>query len=86
MKYVNTHEAKTQLSKLIAAARDGEEIVICQAGKPVARLTAIQGERKVPQFGIWRDKIVFKPGWDSREANAEIEEMFEEAINKPEPE
>ena len=29
MKYVNTHEAKTQLSKLIAEARAGEEIVIC---------------------------------------------------------
>ena len=34
MKYVNTHEAKSQLSKLIAAVRDGEEVVICQAGNP----------------------------------------------------
>jgi prevent-host-death family protein len=85
MRYVNTHEAKTQLSKLIAEARKGEEIVICQAGKPVARLTAFEGEGRVPQFGAWRDKIVFKPGWDSPETNAEIEEMFEEAINKPNP-
>ena len=86
MKCVNTHEAKTQLSKLIAAARKGEEVVICQAGKPVARLTAFEGEHGVPQFGIWRDKIVFKPGWDSPETDAEIAELFEEAINKPEPE
>ena len=42
MKYVNTHEAKSQLSKLIAAVRDGEEVVICQAGKPVARLMAFE--------------------------------------------
>ena len=48
MKYVNTHEAKSQLSKLIAAVRDGEEVVICQAGKPVARLTAFEAKRKVP--------------------------------------
>ena len=58
MKYVNTHEAKSQLSKLIAAVRDGEEVVICQAGKPVARLMAFEGERKVPQFGIWEGKVI----------------------------
>jgi prevent-host-death family protein len=85
MKYVNTHEAKSQLSKLIAAAQKGEEVVICQAGKPVARLTAFEGERKVPQLGIWKDKIKFEPGWDSPETDAEIAAMFEEAINKPEP-
>ena len=85
MKYVNTHEAKTNLSKLIAQVREGEEVVICQAGKPVARLTAIEEERKVPQFGIWRDKIVLTPGWDSAETDAEVAGMFEEAINKPEP-
>jgi prevent-host-death family protein len=85
MKYVNTHEAKTQLSKLIAAVRKGEEVVICQAGKPVARLTAIERERKVPQFGIWKGKVKFHPGWDSPETDAEIAQMFEDSINKPEP-
>ena len=77
MKYVNTHEAKTNLSKLIAEAREGEEIVICQAGNPVARLTAYDGERKVPAFGIWEGKIKFEPGWDSPEADVEIMEMFD---------
>jgi antitoxin (DNA-binding transcriptional repressor) of toxin-antitoxin stability system len=76
MKYVNTHEAKTNLSKLIAAARKGEEIVICQAGKPVARLTAFQAERRVPQLGMWRDKIKLSPDWDSPETNAEIEALM----------
>ena len=77
MKYVNTHEAKTNLSKLIAAARKGEEIVICQAGKPVARLTAFASERKIPQFGVWEGRVKFAPGWDSPEADAEIIEMFD---------
>jgi prevent-host-death family protein len=85
MKYVNTHEAKSQLSKLIAAVRDGEEVVICQAGKPVARLMAFEGERKVPQFGIWEGKVKFQPGWDSPETDAEIAQMFEDSINEPEP-
>ncbi len=77
MKYVNTHEAKSQLSRLIAAARAGEEIVICQAGKPAARLTAFEPVRKVPRFGTGRNKIVLHPGWDSPETDAEIEAMFE---------
>jgi prevent-host-death family protein len=76
MKYVNTHEAKTNLSKLIAEVRAGEEVVICQAGKPVARLTAIESGRKVPQLGAWRDKIKLSPGWDSPETNAEIEALM----------
>jgi prevent-host-death family protein len=77
MKYVNTHEAKTQLSKLIAAVRAGEEIVICQAGKPVARLAPFQAPRKKPRLGAWKDKVVLKPGWDSPETDDEIEAMFD---------
>ena len=46
MKYVNTHEAKTQLSKLIAAVRAGEEVVICQAGKPVAVIKDFRESRE----------------------------------------
>jgi prevent-host-death family protein len=39
MKKVNIHEAKTQLSKLIAS---GEEVVIARNGEPVARLLPIK--------------------------------------------
>lgn len=77
MKFVNTHEAKSQLSKLIAAARAGEEIVICQAGKPAARLTALEPTRKKPRLGTGKGKIKLQPGWDSPETDAEIEAMFE---------
>ena len=77
MKYVNTHEAKSQLSKLIAAVRDGEEVVICQAGKPVARLTAFEAEHKAPRLGMWEGKVKFQPGWDSPETDAEIMAMFD---------
>ncbi len=35
---VNIHDAKTQLSKLVARAERGEKIVIARAGKPVAEL------------------------------------------------
>jgi prevent-host-death family protein len=36
---VNTHEAKTTLSTLLAAVEErGENVIICRNGKPVARL------------------------------------------------
>jgi len=35
---VNIHEAKTHLSKLLERVMNGEEIIIANAGKPVARL------------------------------------------------
>jgi prevent-host-death family protein len=47
MAQVNVHEAKTQLSKLLARVEAGEEVVIARAGKPVARLVpAAPGKRR----------------------------------------
>jgi len=47
---VNTHEAKTHLSRLLARVQAGEEIVIARAGKPIARLVPIVEHisRRVP--------------------------------------
>lgn len=38
MSQLNVHEAKTQLSGLLAAVERGERFVICRHGKPVADL------------------------------------------------
>ena len=40
MNIVNTHEAKTHLSRLLEQVEQGEEFVIARAGKPIARLVA----------------------------------------------
>jgi prevent-host-death family protein len=48
MRKVNIHEARTQLSKLIAS---GEEIVIARKGEPVARLVPIRPSTKKRQPG-----------------------------------
>ena len=37
MKTANINEAKAKLSELVKAATEGEEVVICRAGKPVVR-------------------------------------------------
>lgn len=38
---VTVHEAKTQLSRLLKLAEDGEMVTIVRRGVPVARLTPI---------------------------------------------
>lgn len=39
---VNVQAAKTRLSELLARVENGEEITIARAGRPVARLVAIE--------------------------------------------
>jgi len=49
MKTFTIHEAKTNLSRLIERACEGEEIVIARGEEPVARLvplTDVKGRRK----------------------------------------
>ncbi len=41
MRQCNLYEAKTQLSQLVQAAVDGEEVIIARAGKPAVRLVAV---------------------------------------------
>jgi prevent-host-death family protein len=41
--HVNIGEAKTRLSELVAASLRGEEVILSKAGKPVARITALEG-------------------------------------------
>ena len=61
----NIYEAKTHLSKLVERAASGEEIVIAKAGKPVARLTAVQPEKKQrPAPGILKGKIWIADDFD----------------------
>ncbi|MEO8927370.1 MAG: type II toxin-antitoxin system prevent-host-death family antitoxin [Caulobacteraceae bacterium] len=53
------HQAKTQLSKLIASALEGEEVVIARGATPVVKLTPVAPVRKRPVFGALRGKIAF---------------------------
>ncbi len=46
IRLVNVHDAKTNLSKLLLAVEDGEEILIGRAGEPIAKLTAVQRSKR----------------------------------------
>ena len=41
MTKVNVQEAKTHLSRLIARAEAGEDIIIARAGRPIVRLVPV---------------------------------------------
>ena len=55
VKIVNVHDAKTNLSHLLAEVERGEEIVIARAGTPCARLIPVrQDERQLDTMaGRW---------------------------------
>ena len=46
MMTVNVHQAKTQLSRLLARVESGEDVMIARRGQPVARLVACKPVRK----------------------------------------
>ena len=52
---VNVHEAKTNLSRLLAQVESGEDIVIARNGEPVARLVRCE-KRGKRQFGAMKGK------------------------------
>ena len=64
MRTVNIHEAKTQLSALLAAVEAGEQIVIAKAGKPIARLLRFEGPAP-RELGIDDGRIWIADDFDS---------------------
>lgn len=67
MTMVTVHEAKTHLSKLIAAAERGEEVVIARGTKAAVRLVAMEPPAAAKrQFGSMKgqftvDERFFEP-------------------------
>jgi prevent-host-death family protein len=62
---VNIHEAKTHLSRLLARASSGEEVIIARAGKPIARLVPIKEKPAQREPGSAAGKVVIMPDFDA---------------------
>jgi len=75
---VNIHEAKTNLSKLLARVALGEEVIIAKAGKPVAKLVPVKGHQPEFKFGSAKGDFVMPD--DFNEADAEIEDLFHKPL------
>lgn len=64
MIFINTHEAKTQLSKYLGMVADGNEIiVVCKNGKPIAQLTEYKPTKPII-FGLLEGKIQMTESFD----------------------
>jgi prevent-host-death family protein len=61
MPTVTIHQAKTNLSKLIERASQGEEIIIARGSKPVARLVPVGAVKGKRQPGSLKGKLVIGP-------------------------
>lgn len=79
MQTINIHEAKTHLSRLVEQAASGEPFVIAKAGKPIAKVVALNapaaGHQK--RMGFMAGQMSVPDDFD-RMGSAEIERMFGE--------
>ena len=77
MEVVNIHQAKTNLSRLIEKAVNGEDFIIAKAGKPLVKVTRIDPEEKttVERIGFMKGKIRVPDDFD-RMGEADIADLF----------
>ena len=77
MATVTVHEAKTHLSRLIARALSGEDVVIARGAVPKVRLVPVAGAATAGprKLGGYEGMVVEHPGvWDPL-TDEELEEM-----------
>jgi|TARA_R100001143_G_scaffold63200_1_gene68930 prevent-host-death family protein len=78
MDIINMHDAKTRLSQLVDKAAKGEPFIIAKAGKPVARVTAVDAPEagKVRRLGFLKGQMQVPEDFD-RLGETEIADSFE---------
>jgi len=72
---VNIHEAKTQLSKLVDRAVQGEPFVIAKAGKPLVQVSALGAPAVPRRLGFLAGEIAVPDDFD-RMGKEEIAALF----------
>lgn len=73
---VNIGAAKAQLSRLVDRAAAGEEIIIARAGKPVARLVALDVAPGRRRLGFLEGRLQIPADFDAALAE-EVLRLFE---------
>jgi prevent-host-death family protein len=73
---VNTHEAKTHLSRLLARVANGEEIIIAKSGKAIAKLVPIEQQTKKRIAGTDQGKAKIANDFDAP-LPADLQSFFE---------
>ena len=72
MSTVTIHDAKTNLSKLLARVEAGEEIIIARGKTPIARLTPIHAPPAKREFGASKGVVSVGPEFFEPMTDAEL--------------
>jgi antitoxin (DNA-binding transcriptional repressor) of toxin-antitoxin stability system len=77
MKTVNMHEAKTNLSRLVDGAAQGEPFIIAKAGKPMVKVSAMTAPQsaQVRRVGFLQGQFLIPDDFDTM-GEAEINALF----------
>ena len=77
MQTVNIHEAKTNLSRLVEQAANGEPFIIAKAGKPMVKVVPLNTPepRPIQKFGFMAGQMQVPDDFDTM-GQQEIEDMF----------
>lgn len=78
MDIINMHDAKTRLSQLVDKAAKGEPFIIARAGKPVARVSAIEAPEPgaTRRLGFLKGQIQVPDDFDRLDEDS-IADLFE---------
>lgn len=74
------HQAKTNLSKLLAEAEAGEEVIIARDDKPVVRLTPVAARKPTRKFGAYKGQFTVTDAFWEPMSEAELKEWYEGPI------
>lgn len=80
MRSVNIHEAKTHLSRLVEEAANGEPFIIAKAGKPIAKVVAIDdpAPKAKRRLGFMKGMYSLPDNFEEidKELDKEVEKLF----------
>jgi antitoxin (DNA-binding transcriptional repressor) of toxin-antitoxin stability system len=68
---IDIHDTKTTLSELVSSALQGDEVIIAEGDKPVARLVSVLESMPARVPGLNRGQI-----WVSEDFDAPLPESF----------
>ncbi len=71
---VNMHEAKSNFSKLVERALQGEDVLIARNGKVLVRLVSVEKPKALRPMGLHRKKL------SKKELEASLEPLTEKEL------
>lgn len=75
MEIFNIHEAKTQLSRLVEQAVQGDAFIIAKAGKPLVKVSSLDAPHTAMRIGFLDGEITVPKDFNRMGAEA-IEALF----------